>query len=167
MRGIAEDLYQTLFVQDIGTIGGFIKRCHHVKSLRRITKALPKAEAIELVKVLVEEIILKHEAPREMISDLGQNLCENYVQQLITRAEKSRQLAKLHTLDAQSLDKQRYDKRRLPVNYNVGDLVWVLTPVREVELSEKPLRRYFGPYRIIQRLSDVTDGVQSTEVNSR
>ncbi|GBM36759.1 Retrovirus-related Pol polyprotein from transposon 17.6 [Araneus ventricosus] len=34
-----------------------------------VTKALPTAEATEIAKFLVEEIILKHGAPREMISD--------------------------------------------------------------------------------------------------
>ncbi|GBM53839.1 Retrovirus-related Pol polyprotein from transposon 297 [Araneus ventricosus] len=230
-----------------------------------VTKALPTAEATEIAKFLVEEIILKHGAPREMISDRGrsflsnlvkdinqlcqtshllttayhpqtnglterfnktladmlsmyvdveqrnwdtilpfvtfaynsakqdttgfspfflvhgrdietpldvilphdtENHADNYVQQLITRAEEARQLAKLHVLDAQAVDKRRYDERHRPVNYNVGDLVWVFTPVQKVGLSEKLLRRYFGPYRITRRLSDVTYEVQSIEVNS-
>ncbi|GBL61171.1 Transposon Ty3-I Gag-Pol polyprotein, partial [Araneus ventricosus] len=231
-----------------------------------VIKALPTAEATEIAKFLVEEIILKHGAPREMISDRGrsflsnlvkdinqlcqtshllttayhpqtnglterfnktladmlsmyvdveqrnwdtilpfvtfaynsakqdttgfspfflvhgrdiatpldvilphdtENHADNYVQQLITRAEEARQLAKLHILDAQAVDKRRYDERHRPVNYNVGDLVWVFTPVRKVGLSEKLLRRYFGPYRITRRLSDVTYEVQSIEVTSR
>ncbi|GBO34796.1 Transposon Ty3-I Gag-Pol polyprotein [Araneus ventricosus] len=220
-----------------------------------VTKALPTAEATEIAKFLVEEIILKHGAPREMISDRGrsflsnlvkdinqlcqtshllttayhpqtnglterfnktladmlsmyvdveqrnwdtilpfvtfaynsakqdttgfspfflvhgrdivtpldvilphdtENHADNYVQQMITRAEEARQLAKLHILDAQAVDKRRYDERHRPVNYNVGDLVWVFTPVRKVGLSENLLRRYFGPYRITRRLSGVT-----------
>ncbi|GBO08342.1 hypothetical protein AVEN_31453-1 [Araneus ventricosus] len=48
-----------------------------------------------------------------------ENHADNYVQQLITRAEEARQLAKLHILDAQAAD-----KRHRPVNYNVGDLVF-------------------------------------------
>ncbi|GBN05225.1 hypothetical protein AVEN_135331-1 [Araneus ventricosus] len=72
---------------------------------------------------------------------------DNYVQQLITRAEEARQIAKLHILDTQAVEKRRYDERHRPVNYNVGDLVWVFTPVRKVGLSEKLFRRYFGPYR--------------------
>ncbi|GBN78221.1 hypothetical protein AVEN_63595-1 [Araneus ventricosus] len=96
-----------------------------------------------------------------------ENHAVNYVQQLITRAEEARQLAKLHILDSQAVDKRRYDERHRPVNYNVGDLVWVFTPVRKVGLSERLLRRYFGPYRITRRLSDVTYEVQSIEVTSR
>lgn len=227
-----------------------------------ITKALPTAEASEIAKFMVEEIILKHGAPREMISDRGrsflsmivrdvnqicqtshllttayhpqtnglterfnktladmlsmyvdveqrnwdtilpfvtfaynsakqdttgfspfflvhgrdiqtpldvifpydkENSNENFAQQLITRAEEARQLAKLHILDSQATDKRRYDARHRPITYNVGDLVWVFTPVRKVGLSEKLLRRYFGPYRIVGRRSDVTYEVESME----
>ncbi|GBO14263.1 hypothetical protein AVEN_142024-1 [Araneus ventricosus] len=42
-----------------------------------------------------------------------------------------------------------------------------ISDVRKVGLSEKLLRRYFGPYRITRRLSDVTYEVQSIEMNSR
>jgi hypothetical protein len=92
---------------------------------------------------------------------------DDYVQRLITRAEEARQLARLHILDSQATNKRRYDKRHRPVNYNIGDLVWVFTPVRKVGLSEKLLRRYFGPYRITRRLSDVTYEVESMEESSR
>ncbi|GBM20016.1 hypothetical protein AVEN_77935-1 [Araneus ventricosus] len=104
------------------------------------------------------DVILPHDT---------ENHANNYVQQLITRAEEARQLAKLHILDAQAADKRRYDERHQPVNYNVGDLVWVFTPVRKVGLSEKLLRRYFGSYRITRHLSDVTYEVQSIEANYR
>ncbi|GFU83448.1 retrovirus-related Pol polyprotein from transposon 297 [Trichonephila clavipes] len=75
-----------------------------------------------------------------------ENHCDNYEQQLITRVEEARQLAKLHILDVQSSNKQRYDKRNGPVNYNVGDLAWVFPTVGKVVLSENLLRRYFGLY---------------------
>ncbi|GBN08738.1 hypothetical protein AVEN_89246-1 [Araneus ventricosus] len=59
------------------------------------------------------DVILPHDT---------ENHADNYVQQLITRAEEARQLAKLHILDAQAVDKRRYDERHRPVHYNVGDL---------------------------------------------
>ncbi|GBM24332.1 hypothetical protein AVEN_202319-1 [Araneus ventricosus] len=54
-----------------------------------------------------------------------------------------------------------------PVNYIVGELACFFTPVRKVGLSEKFLRRYFGPYRITRRLSYVTCKVQSMEVSTK
>ena len=89
----------------------------------------------------------------------------NYAQHLRTRAEEARQLAKLHILKSQAGDKRRYDERHRPVTYKVGDLVWVYTPVRKVGLSEKLLRRYFGPYKVTRCLSDVTYEVESLESN--
>ncbi|GBO01303.1 hypothetical protein AVEN_57547-1 [Araneus ventricosus] len=86
---------------------------------------------------------------------------------MLSMAEEARQLEKPRILDAQAADKRRYDERHRPVTYNIGDLVWVFTPVRKVELSETLLRHYFGPYRMTRRLSDVTYEAQSIEVNSR
>ncbi|XP_054708946.1 protein NYNRIN-like [Uloborus diversus] len=44
-----------------------------------VTKALPSAEATEIAQFLVEEIILKHGAPKEMISDRGRSFLSNLV----------------------------------------------------------------------------------------
>ncbi|GFW89012.1 transposon Ty3-I Gag-Pol polyprotein [Trichonephila clavipes] len=48
-----------------------------------------------------------------------------------------------------------------------GDLLWVYTPVRKVGLSKKLLRRYFGPYQVLRRLSAVTYEVQDFDPTSR
>ncbi|UYV63721.1 hypothetical protein LAZ67_2005419, partial [Cordylochernes scorpioides] len=80
---------------------------------------------------------------------------DEYINQLMTDAEDARQLARLHTLRIQDIDKARYDARHKPVHYNVGDLVWIFTPVRKVGLSEKLSKKYFGPYKITKKISDV------------
>ncbi|UYV70790.1 K02A2.6-like [Cordylochernes scorpioides] len=41
-------------------------------------------------------------------------------------------LARLHTLRTQDIDQARYDARHKPFHYNVGDLVWIFTPVQKV-----------------------------------
>ena len=92
---------------------------------------------------------------------------DDYVKQLITRVEEARQLARIRTLDAQEKDRQRYNDKHRPVVYSPGDLVWIFTPVRKVGLSEKLLKRYFGPYRVIRRLSDVTYEVEDYEPSSK
>ncbi|UYV68116.1 hypothetical protein LAZ67_5003095 [Cordylochernes scorpioides] len=211
-----------------------------------ITKAAATAEATELATFLIEDVILKHGAPREIITDRGRNFmsqtireinnlngtihrfttayhpqtnglterlnktltdmismyvdvdqknwdnilpyvtfayntarqettgyspfflvhsrevetpldsilpyqpagtAEDYVGHLVTNAEDARMLACLNILQAQSKDKERYDKKHKEVTYKEGDLVWVFTPVRTVGLSEKLLKRYFGPYQ--------------------
>ncbi|GFV21462.1 transposon Ty3-I Gag-Pol polyprotein [Trichonephila clavipes] len=72
---------------------------------------------------------------------------DNNITKIAARAEESRQLARVHTLRAQDKDRRRYDSKHQMVSYAPGDLVWVYTPVRKVGLSEKLLRRYFGPYQ--------------------
>ncbi|UYV77695.1 K02A2.6-like, partial [Cordylochernes scorpioides] len=90
---------------------------------------------------------------------------EDYVGHLVTNAEDARMLARLNILQAQSKDKELYDKKHQEVTYKEGDLVWVFTPVRTVGLSEKFLKRNFGPYRVIRKISSVNyqvEGVTDT-----
>ncbi|UYV66446.1 hypothetical protein LAZ67_4001706 [Cordylochernes scorpioides] len=92
---------------------------------------------------------------------------DEHISHLMMDAEEARQLARLQTLKAQAIDKERYDSRHKPVYYDVGDLVWVFTPVRKVGLSEKLLKKYFGPYRITKKLSDVNYEVTTVDESRR
>ncbi|UYV71491.1 K02A2.6-like [Cordylochernes scorpioides] len=92
---------------------------------------------------------------------------EDYVECLVTNAEDARQLARLNILKAQEKDKSRYDKSHRPVQYRAEDPVWVYTPVRKQGLSEKLLKRYFGPYKFVRQLSEVTYEVEALERRPR
>ncbi|GFV50906.1 hypothetical protein TNCV_3921991 [Trichonephila clavipes] len=240
--------------------------CTDYSTRYAITKALPTAEVDEIAKFLLEEIVLRHGAPRVIITDRGAvfrsrlvsslvDLCnidhrfttayhpqtnglterfnktladmlsmyvdveqknwdeilpfvtfayntakqettgftpfyllhgreaettldtmlpfcpndfdDNNITKIAARAEESRQLARVHTLRAQDKDRRRYDSKHQMVSYAPGDLVWIYTPVRKVGLSEKLLRRYFGPYQVLRRLSAVTYEVQDFDPASR
>ncbi|GFV43535.1 hypothetical protein TNCV_1500671 [Trichonephila clavipes] len=240
--------------------------CTDYSTRYAITKALPTAEVDEIAKFLLEEIVLRHGAPRVIITDRGAvfrsrlvsslvDLCnidhrfttayhpqtnglterfnktladmlsmyvdverknwdeilpfvtfayntakqettgftpfyllhgreaettldtmlpfcpndfdDNNITKIAARAEESRQLAQVHTLRAQDKDRRRYDSKHQMVSYAPGDLVWIYTPVRKVGLSEKLLRRYFGPYQVLRRLSAVTYAVQDFDPASR
>ncbi|GFW33417.1 transposon Tf2-11 polyprotein [Trichonephila clavipes] len=240
--------------------------CTDYSTRYAITKALPTAEVDEIAKFLLEEIVLRHGAPRVIITDRGAvfrsrlvsslvDLCnidhrfttayhpqtnglterfnktladmlsmyvdveqknwdeilpfvtfayntakqettgftpfyllhgreaeatldtmlpfcpndfdDNNITKIAARAEESRQLTRVHTLRAQDKDRRRYDSKHQMVSYAPGDLVWVYTPVRKVGLSEKLLRRYFGPYQVLRRLSAVTYAVQDFDPASR
>lgn len=91
----------------------------------------------------------------------------DYAARVVSRAEESRQLARLRTLEAQEKDCRRYNAKHRMVHYKTGDLVWIFTPVRKVGLSEKLLKRYFGPYQVLRQLSDVTYEVQDFDPSSR
>ncbi|GFW85439.1 hypothetical protein TNCV_144841 [Trichonephila clavipes] len=240
--------------------------CTDYSTRYAITKALPTAEVAEIAKFLLEEIVLRHGAPRVIITDRGAvfrsrlvsslvDLCnidhrfttayhpqtnglterfnktladmlsmyvdveqknwdeilpfvtftyntakqettgfmpfyllhgreaettldtmlpfcpndfdDNNITKIAARAEESRQLARVHTLRAQDKDRRRYDSKHQMVSYAPGDLVWIYTPVRKVGFSEKLLRRYFGPYQVLRRLSAVTYAVQDFDPASR
>ncbi|KAK8786810.1 hypothetical protein V5799_023415 [Amblyomma americanum] len=73
----------------------------------------------------------------------------------VKQAEQARQLARLHITAQQDTDSRRYNRRHREVTYNIGDRVWVWTPVRQKGLSEKLLHRYFGPYEVLRRVGNV------------
>ncbi|UYV83453.1 K02A2.6-like, partial [Cordylochernes scorpioides] len=182
-----------------------------------VTKAIPTGGAVEVAKFMVNDVVLKHGAPRELITDRGRSFQAKVVNELtkmcgmshyfttayhpqtngltervnktlvdmlsirimsrtsiytcvshlMMDAEEAWQLARLQTLKAQDIDKERYDSRHKPVYYDVGDRVWVFTPVRKVGLSEKLLKKYFGPYRITKKLSDVNYEVTTVDESRR
>ncbi|UYV67035.1 K02A2.6-like, partial [Cordylochernes scorpioides] len=96
-----------------------------------------------------------------------EDLQEDYSQKIASRVEETRQLARLETLKAREKDKARYDSKHEPMDYNVGDLVWIFIPIRKVGLSEKLMKRYFGPYRVTRKLSDVTFEVEPVDQPTR
>ncbi|UYV69914.1 hypothetical protein LAZ67_7001174 [Cordylochernes scorpioides] len=86
---------------------------------------------------------------------------EEFIHLVASRAEEARQIARHHIFKAQETNKLNYDARHKGKVYQPGDLVWIFTPIRRVGLSEKLLRRYFGPYKVIKKISDVTYEVEA------
>lgn len=84
------------------------------------------------------------------------------VHEFVRRAEDARALARLRIQQHQLCNAARYDLRHRHAVFAPGDLVWVWTPVRRRGLSEKLMRRYFGPYTVQRQLSDVTYEVAPT-----
>ncbi|KAM7307593.1 DDE-type integrase/transposase/recombinase [Ixodes scapularis] len=85
------------------------------------------------------------------------------------RAEEVRQLARHRIQAQQRVDTGRYNLRRRDVHFQPGDRVWVWTPIRRRGLSEKLLKRYFGPYKVLRRLGDLNYEVMpdGTRTSSR
>ncbi|GFW72388.1 hypothetical protein TNCV_704251 [Trichonephila clavipes] len=240
--------------------------CTDYSTRYAITKALPTAEVDEIAKFLLEEIVLRHGAPRVIITDRGAvfrsrlvsslvDLCnidhrfttayhpqtnglterfnktladmlsmyvdveqknwdeilpfvtfayntakqettgftpfyllhgreaettldtmlpfcpndfdDNNITKIAARAEESRQLARVHILRAQDKDRRRYDSKHQMVSYAPRRSRMDLYSSEKVGLSEKLLRRYFGPYQVLRRLSAVTYAVQDFDPASR
>ncbi|GFY75052.1 transposon Ty3-I Gag-Pol polyprotein [Trichonephila inaurata madagascariensis] len=94
--------------------------------------------------------------PDAMFQEPIEYTAPDVVARLVTQAEESRQLAQIRTLEAQEKDRRRYNPRHRAVLYQQGDLVGIYIPVRKVGRSEKLLKKFFGPYQVLRKLSEVT-----------
>ncbi|UYV73930.1 hypothetical protein LAZ67_11001495 [Cordylochernes scorpioides] len=86
---------------------------------------------------------------------LPDEISDDYVGELVTRAEGARHLSRSRLLQSWAKDRRLYDQKHTSVYYQKDDLVWVSTPIRKVVLSEKLLKRYFGLYKVTKKLSEV------------
>ena len=77
------------------------------------------------------------------------------IRQLISELPAIRDEVKRRLTQIQYKQKTRYDRRRRSVNFAVGDLVLICRPIRKKGRSTKFLHRYFGPYKIVRRVSDL------------
>jgi hypothetical protein len=91
--------------------------------------------------------------------DAVRNL-EEYAAQVTRNADEGRRIAKRFSEDAQDVNKSRYDDTHQTAPFEVDDWVMVYYPIRKVGLSDKLMKRYFGPYRIKKRVSEVTFEVE-------
>ena len=77
----------------------------------------------------------------------------------VNDAEKKVQIIQQHMQAAQSRQKSYADKRRRPLEFNIGDYVYLkVTPMKKVQrfrVRSKLAPRYVGPYQIIERKGPV------------
>ena len=66
-----------------------------------------------------------------------------------------REQAKANIISQQVKDKRRYDGKHRHIEYQVGQKVKVYNPERHVGKTDKLLLKWFGPYEVIERKSDV------------
>ncbi|UYV76768.1 K02A2.6-like [Cordylochernes scorpioides] len=80
---------------------------------------------------------------------------DEYIENYLDKIAKTRQVVINNTEKTQERMKRNYDKKHNERIYEPGHLVAVWTPVRKIRKCEKLLRKYFGPYRILKKLSNV------------
>lgn len=86
---------------------------------------------------------------------LGVNSTEENVQETLEKLSKTRKEVLKQIESEQLRQKNKYDVGRRHVEYKVGEKVMVYTPIRKVGKSEKLLHRWFGPYEIVEKISDL------------
>ncbi|UYV76515.1 K02A2.6-like [Cordylochernes scorpioides] len=80
---------------------------------------------------------------------------DEYIENYLDKIARTRQVVINNTGKTQERMKRNYDKKHNEKIYEPGHLVAVWTPVRKIGKCEKLLRKYFGPYRILKKLSNV------------
>jgi len=88
----------------------------------------------------------------------------------VNNAEKKVQIIEQHMRDAQPRQKSYADKRRRPLEFNVGDYVYLkVTPMKKVQrfrVRSKLAPRYVGMYQILEWKGPVTYKIQLREALS-
>ncbi|UYV78051.1 hypothetical protein LAZ67_15003310, partial [Cordylochernes scorpioides] len=80
---------------------------------------------------------------------------DEYIENYLDKIARTRQVVINNTEKTQERMKRNYDKKHNEKIYEPGHLVAVWTQVRKIGKCEKLLRKYFGPYRILKKLSNV------------
>jgi len=86
---------------------------------------------------------------------------------IVDEAEKKVQIIQQHMKAAQSRQKSYADKRRSPLEFNIGDYVYLkVTPMKKVQrfrVRSKLAPRYVGPYQILERKDPIGYKIQLPE----
>jgi hypothetical protein len=81
--------------------------------------------------------------------------CRTDAEQIRQRALALRSQAVQNILKKQVKDKIVYDEKHTQREFVVGQKVKIFVPIRKIGRSEKLLLRYFGPYFIEEKVSEV------------
>ncbi|UYV67129.1 hypothetical protein LAZ67_4004017, partial [Cordylochernes scorpioides] len=92
---------------------------------------------------------------RNISVDIDKDDYDEYIKHHLDKINRTRKLVINNTIKTQERMKKNYDKKHMERIYEPGELVAVWTPIRKIGKCEKLLRKYFGPYRILKKLSNV------------
>ena len=81
---------------------------------------------------------------------------KTYADHLRDKMEKIHDLARHNVKAANDRQKANYDKRAIIRPYKAGDMVWLQNHATKKGLSPKLRQHWIGPYKILNKLSDVT-----------
>jgi len=84
---------------------------------------------------------------------------DNYVNQLRSRLQIARTIARERFKRSQRAHKNYYDKRKIHTTFEIGD--WVLIEPDVPNQRRKLEHRWFGPFRITKKIADTTYEVQN------
>ncbi|UYV77326.1 K02A2.6-like [Cordylochernes scorpioides] len=92
---------------------------------------------------------------QEYLVDIDKDDYDEYKKHHFDKIDRTRKLVINNTIKTQERMKNNYDKKHMERSYEQGEVVAVWTPIMKIGKREKPLRKYFGPYRILKKMSIV------------
>eukprot|EP00731_Ephydatia_muelleri_P006907 Em0003g1155a len=122
--------------------------------------AIPNQEATTIAHKLLDEMFCRFALPEKLHSDQGRQF-EAEQEQFAEAYEKVRQ----NVSQKQCYQSQQYNRRIHGKPFDKSELVWLFNPAIKKGQSRKFHRPWGGPYRICEKLSDVTYCVQHTGNN--
>ncbi|UYV76233.1 hypothetical protein LAZ67_13003122 [Cordylochernes scorpioides] len=97
---------------------------------------------------------------RNISVDIDKDDYDEYIKHHLDKINRTRKLVINNTIKTQERMKKNYDKKHMERSYEPGELVAVWTPIRKIGKCKKLLRKYFGPYRILKKLSNVNNLIE-------
>ncbi|UYV75696.1 K02A2.6-like [Cordylochernes scorpioides] len=90
-----------------------------------------------------------------ILMDSNMDDYDEYIENYLDKIARTKQVVFNNTEKTQERIKRNYDKKHNERIYEPGHLVAVWTTIRKIGKCEKLMRKYFGPYRILKKLSNV------------
>ncbi|UYV83597.1 hypothetical protein LAZ67_23001581 [Cordylochernes scorpioides] len=120
------------------------------------TAALPRGTAEEIADFFLQRVVLRHGAPKTVISDRGSCFLSKLFNEVLKiNNRRCEVISTSRTIARQNKSKQLYDGAHREFKYAINDLVLIWTPIRKVGRADKLQRRYVGPYQILRQTSPV------------
>jgi hypothetical protein len=85
--------------------------------------------------------------------------------EFLQKLSKAREVAAINLEQAQIRMKETYDKKAFEMTYELGDLVYVYYPEITIGAKRACLRKYSGPYIIVEKITPVTFKVAQAHNN--
>ena len=90
-----------------------------------------------------------------------------HVKELRQRMEEAHAFVRERLLKVHQHQAHLHGAKAVPISFEIGDLVWLFIPAIPVGTSRKFAKLWQGPFKVLERLSEVTYRVQDTRQSQR
>jgi ribosomal protein L21E len=87
---------------------------------------------------------------------IDQDYSNPFVEEIRDRIALTETIIAKNYKKQQEEDKERFDSKRRLISYQPGQWVSVYVPKTKIGMSKKLMPFFFGPYEIVEKISDIT-----------